>query len=67
VPKYTVQLKNVTTAKQVDSDSNYSYIISDTKKIGILIILTIAFEIGLNLTLRTNFAKLLLRSLGIEI
>lgn len=67
VPKYTVHLKSVSTAKQVDSDSRYSYVISDIKKVGLLMILAIAFEIVLNLTLRTNFAKLLLRNLGIEI
>ena len=46
---------------------DYSYVSSDLKKIIVLSTLTIAFEVVLNLTMRLEFAKLLLRRLGIDI
>lgn len=45
----------------------YSFIYSDLKKISVLVVATLLFQVGMNLTLRTDFAKLLLLSLGIEI
>src|SRR3989344_4416698 len=46
---------------------DYSYVTSDLKKIVILSTLTITFEVVLNLTMRLEFANLLLRRLGIDI
>ncbi len=46
---------------------DYSYVTSDLKKIAVLSILTITFEVVLNLTMRLEFANLLLRRLGIDI
>jgi len=46
---------------------SYSYVSSDLKKIAVLAAAMIIFEISVNLTLRTDFAKLLLRSFGIDL
>jgi len=46
---------------------DYSYVTSDLKKIVVLSIITITFEVVLNLTMRLEFANLLLRRLGIDI
>ena|SRR3972149_4140655 len=46
---------------------DYSYVTSDLKKIVVLSTLTITFEVVLNLTMRLEFANLLLRRLGIDI
>ena len=46
---------------------DYAYVPSDLKKIILLSTLAIALEIFLNLTMRTEFAKLLLRRFGIDI
>ena len=67
VPAYEPEL-NVSNPVQIRSDqTNYSYVISDLSKIGLLIIVTLILEVALNLTVRTNFAKLLLSNLGIEL
>jgi hypothetical protein len=46
---------------------NYAYIARDLKKIATLAAAAIALEIILNLTTRASFAKLILRTLGIDI
>ncbi len=46
---------------------NYTYVSSDLKKIILLSTFAIALEILLNLTMRLEFAKLLLLRFGIEI
>jgi hypothetical protein len=46
---------------------NYSYVKGDLRKIITLASLAVTIEVGLNLTLRTGFAKLILRTFGIEI
>ncbi|OGY23841.1 MAG: hypothetical protein A2172_05415 [Candidatus Woykebacteria bacterium RBG_13_40_15] len=52
----------------IDTQSvNYDYVAGDLKKIFILTILAISLEVLLNLTMRLQFAKLLLRRFGIEI
>ncbi len=66
-PKYTFEPKQKITERQRVTKSNYSYVYSELKQVGILIVITLVFQVGLNLTLRTDFAKLLLSSLGIEI
>ena len=56
------------TAKGDESERyNYSYVKGDLRKIITLASLAVAIEVGLNLTLRTSFAKLILRTFGIEI
>lgn len=66
-PVYKPEFRESKSTKTAGLNINYSYVTTDLKRIGIIAILTIVLEIGLNLTLRTNFAKLLLLSLGIEI
>lgn len=51
----------------VENRYNYSYVSKDLRKLGALIVLTLLFEIGLNLTISTSFAKLILRTFGIEL
>ncbi|MEX0621919.1 MAG: hypothetical protein WD187_02915 [Candidatus Woykebacteria bacterium] len=46
---------------------DYSYIARDLKTILILSSVAIVIEVGLSLTMRLQFAKLLLRRFGIEI
>lgn len=46
---------------------SYAYVTSDLKKALILSAAAIALEVVLNLTLRSGFAKLLLRRFGIDI
>jgi hypothetical protein len=46
---------------------DYTHVSSDLKKIILLSTLAIALEILLNLTMRAEFAKLLLRRFGIDI
>ena len=53
--------------KEVAERYNYAYVAGDLRKIAILAIAAIALEIILNLTTRASFAKLILRTLGIDI
>ena len=53
--------------REVAERYNYAYIARDLKKIATLAAAAIALEIILNLTTRTSFAKLILRTLGIDI
>lgn len=65
--KYVPEILPKISAEKDKSEDEFSGIYGDIKRIGLVIVVTLIFQIGLNLTLRTNFAKLLLRSLGIEI
>lgn len=53
--------------KDVSQRYDYAYVASDLRKIVILATAAVALEIILNLTTRASFAKLILRTLGIEI
>ena len=46
---------------------DYAYVSSDLKKIALLSVFAIVLEIVLSLTMRLEFAKLLLRRFGIDI
>jgi hypothetical protein len=46
---------------------DYAYVARDLRKIAILAVAAVAIEIILNLTTRAGFAKLILRSFGLEI
>jgi len=67
VTKYKFEPEQKRELQQPKDKSNYSYVYSDLKHVGLIVVITLFFQIGLNLTLRMDFAKLLLRSLGIEI
>jgi uncharacterized protein YpuA (DUF1002 family) len=74
IPSTTVSLKDLqinktaaTASKSEGVRYDYSHILGDLKKIGILILASISFEVLVNLTIRTSFAKLILRTFGIEI
>jgi len=53
--------------KEVEQRYDYTYIAGDLRKIAALAAVAITLEIALNLTTRASFAKLILRSFGIEI
>jgi hypothetical protein len=70
--KPTINIQEVIDKKEtVKGDEskryNYSHVKGDLRKIITLASLAVAIEVGLNLTLRTSFAKLILRTFGIEI
>ena len=67
VVTYKFKLEQINSVGRPQEKYDYSSIYSDLKRISILIVLTLFFQVGINLTLRTGFAKLLLRNLGIEI
>ena len=46
---------------------NYTYVVVDLRKIAVLASAAVALEIILSLTTRASFAKLILRTFGIEI
>jgi len=54
-------------AKEAVQHYDYAYVRADLRKIALLATAAIALEIALNLTTHSSFAKLILRTLGIEI
>jgi hypothetical protein len=50
-----------------EKQRNYAYVAGDLRKIFVLSLVAITFEIALSLTTRLEFAKLLLRRFGIDI
>ncbi|OGY22984.1 MAG: hypothetical protein A2172_03565 [Candidatus Woykebacteria bacterium RBG_13_40_15] len=69
--KPVINIQQIIEKKQSPKDESqrysYSYVKGDLRKIVVLASLAVAVEVGLNLTLRTSFAKLILRTFGIEI
>lgn len=65
--KYNPTIPPKTPTAQTKSTDEFASIYKDIRQVGIVVVVTLLIQIGLNLTLRTNFAKLLLRSFGIEI
>ena len=53
--------------KEVGQRYDYTYVTGDLRKIAVLAAVAIALEVALNLTTRASFAKLILRSFGLEI
>ena len=45
----------------------YDYVASDLKRIALFTVIAISLEVALNLTMRLQFVKLLLRRFGLEI
>src|SRR3990172_10168890 len=60
--KYVPEILPKISAEKDKSADEFSSIYSDIKRVGLVIVVTLIFQIGLNLTLRTNFVKLLLRN-----